>query len=320
MSGLIFQRDEVSLSEAIDIKTGAKSVLYYYWGAGLRDEDDQLFIGTINGSPSEHTIEQINDALKEVSNERIFFPLPIPWFFANTSVTVANEWLDNAPGWHLKRPWFTRMVDCDRDAPTVVAEWFAIEVRMLELLSRHPLHPNIVKYHGCRVRKGCVTGVYLGRLEGDNLWEHVSAGKAVDKEPFLAALESAIRHLHDVVDIAHNDIQPFNIMVGPEGIPTLIDLGSSELIGEKISQCRMWVFYPKTEGSHNANGPVSGRIRYSTWGEDPPDMEMEAAGLADLPISTRSRDLAALNKLRTWLDNPIHPWSHFRVKSSDTEA
>jgi len=242
MSDLTFEKDEVGLSECVDNKTGAKSVLYHYWGAGLHDEDDQLFVGTIDGPSSEHTIEQINDALEEVSNERIFFPLPIPWFFANTSVTVANEWSDDAPGWHLKRP------------------WFAIEVRMLELLSRHPQHPNVVvKYHGCRVRKGRVTGVYLGRLEGDNLWEHVCAGKAVDKEPFLAVLESAIRHLHDVVGIAHNDIQPFNIMVSPEGIPTLIDLGSSELIGEEISQCHMCIFTPppsrKREGDHNADGP-----------------------------------------------------------------
>ncbi|KAK3363816.1 kinase-like domain-containing protein, partial [Lasiosphaeria hispida] len=298
MSDLTFERGEVSLSECVNLKTGAKSGLYHYWGAGDRNEGDQLFVGTIDGPPSEHTIEQINDALEEIPNERIFFPLPIPWFFANTIVTVANEWSDDEPEWHLKRPWFSRIVDCPDDYPTVVAEWFAIEVGMLELLSRHPQHPNVVKYHGCRVRKGRVTGVYLGRLEGDNLWEHVCAGKTVDKEPFLTVLESAIRHLHDVVGIAHNDIQPFNIMVSPEGIPTLIDFGSSELIGNKISRCRV----------------------YSTWGEDPPDMEMEAADIAWTPVSTRSRDLAALNKLRTWLDNPVHPWDRFHVKPSDTEV
>ncbi|KAK0642949.1 kinase-like domain-containing protein [Cercophora newfieldiana] len=299
MSDLMFSRDEVSLSETTNVKTGAKSVLYYYWGAGRRDEDDQLFFGTIDGSPSEHTIEQINDVLEEVPNERIFFPLPVPWFFANTSVTVANEWLDDAPGWHIKRPWFTHIVDCAGGTPTVVAHWFAIEVKMLERLARHPPHPNIVKYHGCRVRNGRVTGIYLGHLDGDNLWDHVSAGKKpIDKEPFLAALESAIRHLHDVVGIAHNDIQPFNILVSPEGTPTLIDLGSSELIGERISQCRM----------------------YSTWGEDPADVEREAAGIAEHPVSTKSRDLAALNKLRTWLDNPVHPWAALRAKLSDADS
>ncbi|KAK0704524.1 kinase-like domain-containing protein [Lasiosphaeris hirsuta] len=251
MSDLVrtFEKDEVRVSERRNVKTGAKSGLYYYWGEGPVDEDDQLFVGTIDGSPSEHTVEQINEALEQVSNERIFFPLPVPWFFANTHVTVANEWLDDAEEWFLKRPWLTRIINCPHDAPTVVAEWFAIEVKMLELLSSYPQHPNIVKYHGCRVRKGRVTGVYLDKVEGGNLWEHMQSGKTVEKEAFLAALESAILHLHNIVGIAHNDIQPFNIMVSPAGIPTLVDLGSSELVGEEISQCRM----------------------LSTWGEDPPD-------------------------------------------------
>lgn len=125
---------------------------------------------------------------------------------------------------------------------------------------------------------------------------HVSAGKTVDKEPFLAALESAVRHLHDIVGIAHNDIQPFNTMVSPDGVPTLIDLGSAEFIGNEISHC----------GIH------------ATWGEDPADIENEASGQPELPVSTRSRDLAVFNKLRTWLDKPIHPWSHYGAQKSDT--
>ncbi|KAK0617074.1 hypothetical protein B0T14DRAFT_568621 [Immersiella caudata] len=275
------QRDEIGDIDCTDIKTGAKFLTYYCWTAGNLNQDDQLFVSNIDGTPSEHSIEQINAALKKIPNERIFFPLPVPWYFARTSVTVANEWDNDFRNWHIKRPWFTRVPHCSQDAPTVVAEWFAIEVGMLELL-----------------RNGRVTGIYLGRVEGDNLWDHVRANKKVDKEPFLAVLESAIRHLHDKVGIAHNDIQPFNIMVSPEGVPTLIDLGSSEKIGDEISHCRM----------------------YSTWGEDPPDLEMEAADLASFrpPVSTKSRDLAALNKLRTWLDNPVHPWQ--RIHDMDEEA
>jgi hypothetical protein len=87
-------------------------------------------------------------------------------FFANTSVTAANGWSDDAPGWHLKRSWFS--------------------------LPPPSQHPNVVKYHGCRVRKGRVTGVYLGRLEGDNLWKHVCAGKAVNKEPCFFGISSEV--------------------------------------------------------------------------------------------------------------------------------
>ncbi|KAK3360341.1 hypothetical protein B0T25DRAFT_601761 [Lasiosphaeria hispida] len=269
MAGLTFTRDEVSVSELVDTKTGAQSGLYHYWGAGSIDKDDQLFVGTIDGVPSEHTIEQMNGALQGISAQR-----PDP-----------DQWRREAESsWYLKRPWFVRIIDVPQDSWTVVAEWFAIEVKMLELLSLFPQHPNIIEYHGCRVRKGRVTGVYLGRVEGSNLWDHTQSGKTVDREPFLAALESAISHLHDTVGIAHNDIQPFNIMVSPDGkVPTLVNLGSSELIGEEISQCRV----------------------HTTWGEDPPDMAMEEAMCniqgadgedTDLRImSTRSRDLAALN-------------------------
>ncbi|KAK0724298.1 kinase-like domain-containing protein [Lasiosphaeris hirsuta] len=268
LSSLTFTRDEAALTKTIS-----------------------SLLKPFDGVPSEHTIEQINDALQEVPNDRIFFPLPIPWFFAATRVTIADQWRREAESsWYLKRPWFVRIIDVPHDSWTVVAEWFAIEVKMLELLSSFPQHPNIIEYHGCRVRKGRVTGVYLGRVEGSNLWDHIQSGKTVDREPFLAALESAINQLHDTVGIAHNDIQPFNIMVSPDGkVPTLVDLGSSELIGEEISQCRM----------------------HTTWREDPPDMAMEEA-MCNIDgedtnfriMSIRSRDLAALNKLRTWLDDP----------------
>ncbi|KAK0745501.1 kinase-like domain-containing protein [Schizothecium vesticola] len=116
----------------------------------------------------------------------------------------------------------------------MMAVWFTSEVRMLETLLRSLQHPNIVKYHGCRVRKARVTGIMLGRCDGDNLWEHLQSGKTVDKEPFLAALASAVDHLHNVVDMVHNDIQPFNIMVSPDGTPTLVDLGAAEVAGDNI--------------------------------------------------------------------------------------
>ena len=46
-----------------------------------------------------------------------------------------------------------------------MAEWFAIEVKMLEFLSSFPPHPNIVEYRGCRVRKADGLPDYAGKLE-----------------------------------------------------------------------------------------------------------------------------------------------------------
>jgi hypothetical protein len=60
---------------------------------------------------------------------------------------------------------------------SMMAVWFTSEVRMLETLLRYPQHPNIVKYHGCQVRKDRVTSIMLGRCAGDNQWDYLQSGK-----------------------------------------------------------------------------------------------------------------------------------------------
>ncbi|KAK3307161.1 uncharacterized protein B0T15DRAFT_166371 [Chaetomium strumarium] len=84
----------------------------------------------------------------------------------------------------------------------------------------------------------------------------------------MAALESAIRHLHSL-GVAHNG----NVMVNAEGIPVLIDFGSSRAIGKKL-------------------GPSRGT---AGWIEGDP---------SDYDTSDDGHDLYALEKIRAWLDNP----------------
>ncbi|KAK3339781.1 kinase-like domain-containing protein [Lasiosphaeria hispida] len=271
MSGLVItDKDEVEFVGRRKRVDGSYSALYFQWVAGDVSEEDALYCGSIGGDRSKHTVEQINAALRKVPSEHVFFPLPIPWHIARTPVTVADTWeVEPRGGFFLKRPFFPPAADYDPEEEgwSMMAVWFTSEVRMLETLSRHPQHPNIVKYHGCRVRKGRVTGIMLGRCDGDNLWEHLQSGKTVNKEPFLTALASAVDHLHNVVGIVHNDIQPLNIMVSPDGTPTLVDLGAAEVAGADILSDRPHGY----------------------------------------PTSRKSRDLAALNKLRTWLDEPVAP-------------
>ncbi|KAK3304272.1 uncharacterized protein B0T15DRAFT_234738 [Chaetomium strumarium] len=82
---------------------------------------------------------------------------------------------------------------------------------------------SLVRYHGYRV-------------PGDKLWDSLQAGRMVDKDPFLAALTSAVDHLRNVVGLVHNDIHPGNIMVNPSGEPTLIDLGAAYPEGEGMTE------------------------------------------------------------------------------------
>jgi hypothetical protein len=176
-----------------------------------------------------------------VPAKHIFPPLPFPWWNFRTRVTVADDW-DEKPSedlYYLKQPWVNDEgtgpgEDDDDSSP---AKWLAHEVEQLEQLEQlasHPPHPNLVRYHGCRVRKGCVTRILLGRVPGPHLWYHLMAGGTVDKDAFLGALASAVDYFHNVVGLVHNDIRYDNIMVGPDGAPTLINLGSTYPVGEEM--------------------------------------------------------------------------------------
>jgi len=246
----IMSKDDVQCLKMRDVKDignliGAR---YYCWVLGSVVEDDALYMTKLlDGPSSEHSVEQVQCALARVPNEVIFPPLPIPWWFARTGVTVSDSW-DAEPDpdvYYLKRPWvaaFGTGNDVD-DGP--LAHWFACEVRNLEQLARHPAHPHLVRYHGCRVRGGHITGALLGRVPGGTtLDDYARAGKTVpDKPAFLRALASAVHHLHHIVGLVHNDIHPGNIMVSPDGsTPTLIDLGSALPDGEEMLQCQPWVY------------------------------------------------------------------------------
>ncbi|WQF89284.1 Putative protein kinase [Colletotrichum destructivum] len=59
-------------------------------------------------------------------------------------------------------------------------------------------HPSIVGYHGCHVRRGYITGLVL----------------------------------------AHNDLNPTNVLVAKDSRPILVDFGSARRIGEKLLTSR----------------------------------------------------------------------------------
>ncbi|KAK3349182.1 kinase-like domain-containing protein [Lasiosphaeria hispida] len=279
---------------------------YFRWVLGSVHEDDTVYMtGMLAGSPEGHSVEQIQSALVRVPGEELFTPLPIPFWFARTTVTVHDSW-DTEPDpdiYYLKRPWlvdYRPEEDASLNTPGRLAYWFAFEIKRLEQLARHPPHPNLVRYHGCRVRKGCVTAVLLHRVPGDTLRNHIQAGKTIpDKEAFLQALTSAVHHLHNVIGLAHNDIHLNNIMVSPDGTtPTLIDVGSA---------------YP--EGEEMIRSPM-----FSCWGKDPLDMDPETYFVGPLigyAVSRKSRDLAALERLHTWLDNPDLGPEHCRQLDPD---
>ncbi|KAK4043557.1 protein kinase [Parachaetomium inaequale] len=58
-------------------------------------------------------------------------------------------------------------------------------------------------------------------------------GGAIDKDRILSGLSAALDHLH-ALGLAHNDVNPANVMLAHGGEPVLIDFGSCEPFGERL--------------------------------------------------------------------------------------
>ncbi|KAK4105208.1 hypothetical protein N658DRAFT_385631, partial [Parathielavia hyrcaniae] len=240
------------------------------------DDDDHLDLGRLVGPKSSFTPKQLSAALERLPDSRIY-----PRLSKEFAVTVAGE-PAMEPRLSLKRPMFPCYHWVQKDAANgpihinSIAHWFRSEVEAFELMAQHPPHPNIVQYHGCRVRRGFVTGILTEAVDGLNLEEHLRAGHAIpDKAYFMLALESAVRHLHRVVGMAHNDIKPANVVVRrSDGMPVHVDFSAARPPGAR------------------GTGPLG----TPGW--------METDDVASYAVSKTSHDLFGLKKLRAWLDKP----------------
>jgi serine/threonine protein kinase len=252
------------LCEASDVET--HDVLYTTFA--VIDADDVIYFGQLDAPSGEISYEQFTSALSRIPDEEIYPELP-----PDEQLTMAPEGL--APDFYIKRPKLTAYEDHkEQDVLSGMREAMLEEAHALQIVSQHP-HPNIIRYHGCRVQRGRVTGLVLDRYN-TRLKEYLRNDVGtIDKESFMAALESAVSHLHSI-GLAHNDINPANIMVNDAGMPVLIDFGSSHKIGEKMTTCR------GTPG----------------WIDEEDDYTM----------SLESHDTCGLGKIRVWLDQPKFDW------------
>ncbi|KAG6020796.1 hypothetical protein E4U40_005832 [Claviceps sp. LM458 group G5] len=105
------------------------------------------------------------------------------------------------------------------------------EVEAYELFRKHP-HPNVVEYRGCIVVDGRISGICLAKYK-ETLEERMEAGTPFDKDRCLEGIERGIRHLHSL-NIVHNDISPYNIMLDETDRPVIIDFDSWKQNGQKL--------------------------------------------------------------------------------------
>ncbi|OIW34228.1 kinase-like protein [Coniochaeta ligniaria NRRL 30616] len=264
-------RDLHYLAESFGPGRQSQELDFLYTSFVWFDAEDHAYFGQIEKPKLQITLEQISSALELIPDQDIY-PLVSD---AELPLSIASDELNLTPGAELKgiyikRPpvkdyeWY-KEEDCVCLLPATLLE----EAVTIQRIAQHGQHPNLVRFHGCRIRRGRITGLVLDGYEY-NLGEFLKEGKTVDKERILAGLDAAIRLLHSL-GWAHNDVKPANIMVNEQtGDPVLIDFGSCHRIGDKLTSSR-------------------GTVGWTEEGDD-------------YTISKESHDIAALEKIRIWLD------------------
>ncbi|KXG50348.1 uncharacterized protein PGRI_068390 [Penicillium griseofulvum] len=207
-----------------------KSTTFYYV-----TEDEEVFFGHATKNKREMAIAEFNSSLQRVQDQDIYPKIP-----TDIHLTLAPEGLD-ASLVHVKRPglqWYDDMTGTNY-LPKAVLD----ETIVMEQISKSP-HQNIIRYHGCHVRRGYITSIALERLE-QNLTEYASTSdfQQLDKIKFFESLKSAVEHLH-TLGLAHNDINPDNIMVR-NGSPVLIDFDSCQPFGKRLQSLGTEGWYEK---------------------------------------------------------------------------
>ncbi|KAI3390255.1 hypothetical protein diail_10856 [Diaporthe ilicicola] len=247
--------------EEVDGETGE----FKHSTFALVDEDDVAYFGKTNYPRHNVTFEELTSALVPIPDNTLF----PEWALHRGNLTLAQ---DTAIDIYIKRPNLPLYdVFKEHNVLELIPEDILEEARVMEVLAQHP-HSNIVRYHGCRVRRGRITGLVLDRHPNtltDYLRNKIGS---VDKGPFMKAIELAIHHIHSL-GLAHNDVNPGNILINLEGMPILIDFGSTRMIGAKLGTSR------------GTKGWIDGELK-------------------DYHTSDKQHDFFALEKIRNWLDEP----------------
>jgi Protein kinase domain len=163
------------------------------------------------------------------------------------------------PNSHVKKP---RLISYDPSHPTELPDGIFHEATIWETLVQSP-HPNIIKYYGCQVEDGRITGLCFAK-QHDSLMSRVNPGchgkrlfpsherPLKDIKAFLEGIEKGLKHIH-VLGLVHNDINPANIMFATKDdeIPIIIDFDTCWPIGHSMQGV------PRTPEWHDENALIS---------------------------------------------------------------
>lgn len=246
---------DLTIIEAWDGERNAPKYVTFY----LVTADEEVWFGQSFKNKRDITLDEYHEALERVPDEEIYPEIP-----PNTKITLAPDNITDPL--YIKRPGLNSY-------ETMKGTLFIVKNVLDETLVMEKIcetqHPNIIKYYGCRTRRGRITSIVLERHDYTlSQYIHEPGFHNMNKPKFMDALESVVSHIHSM-GLAHNDINPDNVMLGDDELPVLVDFGSCAPYGQPLESLG-------TEG----------------WYEN------------IFFTSEKSHDDFALDKMRKWIQDP----------------
>lgn len=223
------------------------------------DDKANAYFGTAPVTKKDLTLESIMASLARIPDEEIYPVRP-------EGLIVADREKLESEDFYIKRP---GLLDYELvSGEDALAQLLLQEGRNLECIRRHP-HPSLASYHGCVMKGDRIAGLVLSRFLV-TLEDRVhQTEKPLDKEAVMEMVTYGVQHLH-TQGLAHNDLNPNNVMLNEQDSPVIIDFGSTKPFGEKLISAG-------TEG----------------WVEE------------DFDQSAAKNDEVALRLIREWLDGQL---------------
>jgi hypothetical protein len=143
---------DLTIIETWDSETNTPKYVTFYYITRC----EHVYFGQSWKKKRDITLDEYNAALEPVKDDELYPAVP-----KDILLTIVPDNLDDHTAF-FKRPGLVCYEEMK--GTSYIPSTFLDETIIMETISKSP-HPNIVRYHGCRVRRGRITAIVLEQLE-----------------------------------------------------------------------------------------------------------------------------------------------------------
>ena len=180
--------------------------------------------GTSGADPKSDSVESFSPRLERIGDCKIEKRLGVGGF--------GEVWLATQESDLLKRRVAIKLLKRGMDSDSVLAR-FDLERKVLSTLN----HPNISRLLGAGITEDGRSYFIMEFVDGLtlDLWCKRQSLTVTERLAIFRQVCSAVAHAHSL-GIVHRDLKPANIIVGPDGVPKLLDFGIAKIINTEVSE------------------------------------------------------------------------------------